>query len=72
MISKKFASLSDDQLLDFLTDNDSAPDTVTDSVESVSDLWTLANMQASYDRQDEAVSHDADFIFDGALTGGGK
>ena len=44
MISKQFKSVSSDQILDFARAPFRASEITTNSIESQSDLWTLANI----------------------------
>lgn len=53
MISQKFASLSDESIARYIsgTEQGQMPDAIPDSVDSVTDLWTLAKMKDSYNEQ---------------------
>ena len=50
MISKKFSKVLDEKIIDFLNTGEvhGDDDDLLDSVESVSDLWVLANMKETY------------------------
>lgn len=52
MISQKFSIISDDMIADFMSDRSKGNDNVLQSVESVSDLWVLANIKETYDKVD--------------------
>ena len=55
MISPKFSSLTDDAIACFVIDPECGfeSDMIADSVESVSDLWLLANMKETYDKEND-------------------
>lgn len=52
MISQKFSILPDDRIAGFMIDRSIDEDNVLESVESVSDLWVLANIKETYDKAD--------------------
>lgn len=62
MISRKFSNTSDDQIIDFLCESSEQKecDSILDSIESVSDLWILANMNETYNEEDNIPSSLAD------------
>lgn len=62
MISRKFSNISDDQIIDFLSESSEQKecDSILDSIESVSDLWILANMNETYNEEDNIHSSLAD------------
>lgn len=59
MISQKFSNLSNDAIAEYISDNNEA-DPVIESVESVSDLWVLANMKETFDEENNIHSSVAD------------
>lgn len=59
MISQKFSNLSNDAIAEYISDNNEA-DPVIESVESVSDLWVLANMKETFDEENNLHSSVAD------------
>lgn len=52
MISQKFSIISDDMIASFMSDKSMDEDSVLESVDSVSDLWVLANITETYDKVD--------------------
>lgn len=59
MISQKFSNLSNDTITEYISDNNES-DPVFESVESVSDLWVLANMKETFDEENNIHSSIAD------------
>ncbi len=54
MISQKFSIIPEDQIMSFMNvDEYQMDDSLLDSIESVSDLWTLAKMKESYNEDKE-------------------
>lgn len=53
MISQKFASLSNERIMDFMNEEDGKveSDDLLHSIESISDLWILANIRETYDEE---------------------
>lgn len=59
MISQKFSNLSNDTIAEYISDNKEA-EPVLDSVDSVSDLWVLANIKETFDEENNIHSSIAD------------
>lgn len=70
MISQKFSNLSNDAIVEYISDNKEAVP-VFESVESVSDLWVLANMKDTFDEENNIHSSVADTNIDMLPTGRG-
>lgn len=53
MLSQKFSILSENQITSFMSecDNQKEDNSLLDSIESVSDLWVLANMKETYNEE---------------------
>lgn len=53
MISQKFSIISEDQITCFMSENrkQKEEDSLLDSIESVSDLWVLANMNETFNEE---------------------
>lgn len=53
MISQKFSVTSEDQITSFMSESDDQKDSdsILDSIESISDLWVLAKMKESYEKE---------------------
>lgn len=53
MISQKFSATSEDQITSFMSESDDQKDSnsILDSIESISDLWVLAKMKESYEKE---------------------
>ena len=52
-MSQRFFMIPEDQIIDFMEENDFQKEdcSLLDSIESVSDLWTLANIKITYDKE---------------------
>lgn len=53
MISQKFSIIPEDQITCFMSESrkQKEEDILLDSIESVSDLWVLAKMKESYEKE---------------------
>lgn len=53
MLSRKFSKITNNEIIDFLTDDSCKSETADfiDSIKSVSDLWALANIKKTYDEE---------------------
>lgn len=53
MISQKFSVTSEDQITSFMSESDDQKDSdsILDAIESISDLWVLAKMKESYEKE---------------------
>ena len=53
MISQKFSITSEDQITSFISESDTQKevDSLLDSIESMSDLWVLANMNETFNEE---------------------
>lgn len=53
MISQKFSATTENQLISFMSkdENQREDESVQDAIESVSDLWLLANINKSYNEE---------------------
>lgn len=62
MISQKFSTTSEDQIMSFMSESDKQKedDNLLDSIESVSDLWVLANMNETFNEENNIHSSVAD------------
>lgn len=62
MISQKFSLISDDQIASFISNNRSQKeeDNLLVSIESVSDLWVLANINKTYNEENNIHSDVTD------------
>lgn len=62
MISQKFSITSEDQITNFMSENgkQKEDDNLLDSIESVSDLWVLANMKETFNEENDIHSSVAD------------
>lgn len=63
MISHKFSVLSNGRIAEFMRESceEVASDDLLDSVESLSDLWLLANIKETYEKDIEDDSEDGLF-----------
>lgn len=66
MISQKFSITSEDQITNFMSESDTQRenDSLLDSIESVSDLWVLANMKETFNEEYDIHSSVADSHYD--------
>ncbi len=66
MISQKFAIISEDQITSFMSESvpQKEDDSLLDSIESVSDLWVLANMNETFNEENDIHSSVADTNLD--------
>lgn len=62
MISQKFSITSEDQITGFMSESKTQreDDSLLDSIESVSDLWVLANMNETFNEENNIHSSVAD------------
>lgn len=62
MISQKFSITSEDQIISFMSEStkQKEDDSLLDSIESVSDLWVLANMNETFNEENNIHSSVAD------------
>lgn len=62
MISQKFSITSEDQITNFMSESDTQRenDSLLDSIESMSDLWVLANMKETFYEENDIHSSVAD------------
>lgn len=62
MISQKFSITSEDQITSFMSETGKLKeeDSLLDSIESVSDLWVLANMNETFNEENNIHSSVAD------------
>lgn len=62
MISQKFAIISEGRIARFISESETLreEDILLDSIESVSDLWVLANIKETYDEENNIHSSVAD------------
>lgn len=62
MISQKFSITSEDQITSFMSESvtQKGNDSLLDSIESVSDLWVLANMNETFNEENDIHSSVAD------------
>lgn len=52
MISQKFSAISEQRIISFITDSEKqADENLLDSIESISDLWSLAKMKETYNEE---------------------
>lgn len=66
MISQKFSITSEDQITSFMSESakQKEDDSLLDSIESVSDLWALANMNETFNEENNIHSSVADSHYD--------
>lgn len=66
MISQKFSITSEDQITSFMSESVTQKENVSflDSIESVSDLWVLANMNETFNEENDIHSSVADTHLD--------
>lgn len=62
MISRKFSITAEDQITSFMSERETQRenDSLLDSIESVSDLWVLANMNETFNEENNIHSSVAD------------
>lgn len=65
MISHKFSIAPEDKIAGFMSDESGDEDSILEYVESVSDLWLLANMKESYEESylHRAIDSNAPDVF---------
>lgn len=57
MISQKFSIIPEDQIASFMSESrKQKEDSLLDSIESVSDLWVLANMNETFNEENNLHS----------------
>lgn len=66
MISQKFSIIPEDQITCFMSESriQKDEDSLLDSIESVSDLWVLANMNETFNEENDLHSSVADSYYD--------
>lgn len=61
MISQKFSIISEDQITSFMSEKTQREeDSLLNSIESISDLWALANMNETFNEENNIHSSIAD------------
>lgn len=68
MISQKFAKASVNRIICVIDNtmndmNETTSDRMLDSIDSLSDLWVLANIKETYDKE-TVLSHRAHYLYD--------
>ena len=66
MISQKFSITSEDQIASFMSESitQKEDESLLDSIESVSDLWVLANMNETFNEENDIHSSVVDTHLD--------
>ncbi|MBP3288099.1 MAG: hypothetical protein J6L79_02550 [Muribaculaceae bacterium] len=66
MISQKFSIIPEDQIASFMSESwkQKEEDSLLDSIESVSDLWVLANMNETFNEEINSHNSVAGSYFD--------